>query len=133
MTLSDQERDAVVKYRLEKSYNTLEEAEYVSKGNYWNLAANRLYYTIFYACEALLLSRRINASTHAGVGSMMSLHFVKTGLLTKDEGKLIGILLRMRQTGDYDDLSDWTEEEIVPMFPRVRTLLKRLESLIPQS
>ena len=61
---------------------------------------------------------------------MMSLHFVKTDKLEKEEGEPLGRLFRMRQTGDYDDLSDWKEEEIMPMFPLVENLTSKIRSLI---
>ena len=61
---------------------------------------------------------------------MMSLHFVRTGKLQKEEGELLGRLFRMRQTGDYDDLSDWTEDEIMPLFPKVEELIHKIKSLV---
>lgn len=130
MTLSSEDRQAIIDYRIERSYSAFKEAEYVAKGHFWNLTANRLYYSVFYICEALLLSNQITTNSHAGVSRMMSLHFVRTGKLQKREGELLGRLFRMRQTGDYDDLSDWTEEEIMPLFTPVEDLINRIESLI---
>jgi uncharacterized protein (UPF0332 family) len=52
MRLSEEERGAVVAYRLQKARDTLREA----KGNieiaYWHTAANRLYYACYYAASA---------------------------------------------------------------------------------
>ena len=130
MTLSPDDRKAIIEYRIEKAYKTIEEAEFVIKGKFWNLAANRLYYSIFYICEALLLSNQISASSHTGVSRMISLHFIRTSKLDKTDGELLSRLFRMRQTGDYDDLSDWTENEIVPILPSVKKLISKIESLI---
>lgn len=60
---------------------------------------------------------------------MMNLHFVKTQILSPDDGILLGRLFRMRQTGDYDDLTDWDKNEIKPMFPLVKNLLQKLKEL----
>ncbi|MDE6685367.1 MAG: HEPN domain-containing protein [Duncaniella sp.] len=130
MTLSPEDRQAVIDYRIERSLAAFKEAQYVAKGYFWNLTANRLYYAVFYMCEALLLSNQITTSSHAGVSRMMSLHFVRTGKLQKEEGELLGRLFRMRQTGDYDDLSDWTEDEIMPLFPKVEELIHKIKSLV---
>ena len=130
MTLSPEDRQAIIDYRIERSYTAFQEAKYVALGGYWNLTANRLYYAAFYICEAVLLDNQIATSSHAGISRMMSLHFVKTGKLEKEEGELLGRLFRMRQTGDYDDLSDWKEEEIMPMFPLVENLISKIRSLI---
>lgn len=130
MTLSPEDRQAIIDYRIERSNTAFREAQYVALGGYWNLTANRLYYAVFYICEALLLNNQIATTSHAGISRMMSLHFVKTGKLKKEEGELLGRLFRMRQTGDYDDLSDWREEEIMPMFPLVENLISKIHSLI---
>ena len=130
MTLSSEDRQAVIDYRIERSYAAFNEAQYVAQGRFWNLTANRLYYAVFYICEALLLSNQINTNSHAGVSRMMNLHFVRTGKLQKREGELLGRLFRMRQTGDYDDLSDWTEEEIMPLFKPVEELINKIKTLI---
>ncbi|MDE5750735.1 MAG: HEPN domain-containing protein [Duncaniella sp.] len=130
MTLTPEDRAAIIEYRKERSLVALREAEYVAKGGFWNLAANRLYYSAFYMCEALLLANQISTNSHAGVSRMMNLHFVKTGKLSLEEGSLLGRLFRMRQTGDYDDLSDWQESEIMPMFPLVEKLINKIEALI---
>ena len=130
MILNEEDRQAVIDYRKERSSQALKEAEYVAKGGFWNLAANRLYYSALYMCMALLISQGITATTHEGVGRMMNLHFIKNGRLNAEDGKLIGKLFRMRKTGDYDDLSDWKEEEILPLFPMVHELVERIEALI---
>ncbi len=38
----------------------------------------------------------------------------------------------MRQSGDYDDLFDWEEEDILPIMPKVEALLGKIENLIYQ-
>lgn len=108
----------------------MREVEFIINGEFWNLAANRLYYSVFYICEALLLSHQISTSSHAGVSRMMHLNFVKKGILTEDEGALLGKLFRMRQAGDYDDLWYWTKKEILPLVPETKSLIARIEGLI---
>ena len=130
MTLTTEDRQAIIEYRIERAHNTMKEVEFIITGKFWNLAANRLYYSVFYICEALLLSRQISASSHTGVSRMMHLHFIKNGILNEEEGALLGRLFRMRQTGDYDDLWDWTERDILPMISETKHLMSKIESLI---
>lgn len=59
--LSPEHRAALVEYRLERAHNTLEEADYMRNGNYYNAAINRLYYACFYAASALLIAKGIEA------------------------------------------------------------------------
>lgn len=130
MTLTPEDRKSIIDYRIERSHDTMKEVEFIITGKFWNLAANRLYYSVFYICEALLLSRQLSVSSHAGVSRMMNLHFVKNGILTEEEGFLLGRLFRMRQSEDYDDLWDWTEKDILPLVPETKYLISKIESLI---
>lgn len=61
---------------------------------------------------------------------MMNMHYVRNGILTEDEGALLGKLFRMRQTGDYDDLWDWSEKDILLLVPETKRLIAKIESLI---
>lgn len=36
----------------------------------------------------------------------------------------------MRQSGDYDDLFDWAEEDILPLFEPTERLLEKISALI---
>lgn len=56
--------------------------------------------------------------------------FVARGLLEKDYGRLFSRLFELRQSGDYDDLYDATEEEIVPFISKTADFVKRMEELI---
>lgn len=130
MTLSTEEIDAVVFYRKQKSYATLQEAEDAVKNAHWNLAIQRLYYAVYYMASALLLKNRIPAQTHNGVVGQIGLHFVTTGKLSKEEGRLYSRLLQGRISGDYNDFFDFTEEDVTTFMQPTKELLKSLEELI---
>lgn len=82
-----------------------------------------IYYTLFYISNALLVDKSMFAKTHAGVIAKINEHFVKTGILSRDEGRTISILQNMRQSGDYDDCFEWSEEDVFPFFKRTEELL----------
>ena len=130
MTLTPDERLSVINYRIERAEQTLEEARTVMKSKLWNLAVNRFYYSIFYAANALLLSKSLSVSTHKGVWSMINLHYVKSGLLSKEDASLMGKLFTMRHTGDYDDIFDWEQKDAEESLPKTEALLKKIISLI---
>ena len=133
MTLLKEERDAIVSYRLEKGRQALQEAIAVADLGFWNLTANRLYYAAYYASVALLIKRGIETSTHKGAIGMISLKFVKNGELSVEDSKLLSRLFSMRQTGDYEDLFDWTENDVKPLIQKVNDYIYRVEILIADS
>ena len=55
---------------------------------------------------------------------------MKKDLFTKDEGRLISRLFGMRQSGDYDDLYDATEDEVTPFIPKTTEFIHSMEGLL---
>lgn len=97
---------------------------------FWNTAINRLYYACFYAVSALLLSRDIQARSHAGVRQMFGLHFIKTDLVDKELGKFYSDLFDKRQISDYDDYIEITKEEVIEFIAPANQLISKIEDLI---
>jgi uncharacterized protein (UPF0332 family) len=131
--LSDEHRMALVKYRLERAIKTLEEAKYMRKGNFFNAAVNRLYYACYYAVTALLLARNIEANTHSGEKTMLSFHFVRTGLLSLEDGATFSNLFDKRHSSDYDDFTYCDAALVDYLIPRSEDFIKAIEKLINQS
>jgi uncharacterized protein (UPF0332 family) len=130
MTLTKDERDAIVSYRIAKAKETLRQIENLLPLGYWSVIGNRLYYSIYYIVSALLVSKSYTANTHSGVKNLLSLHFVKTGLLSKDYMKLYSKIFDFRLKGDYDDFFDLEEEDILPLIEPVKDFLAEIERLI---
>lgn len=130
MPLNIDDKKSIIEYRIEKSALTMIEAKDNAKLGHWNLVANRLYYSMFYMIAALLLDKDIQFKSHAGAIRAIGLHFVTKGLLTPKDGSLLSHLQSMRSSGDYDDLFDWTEEKIAPMFEPTQALLDKMKQLI---
>lgn len=128
--LENKLRRDVVSYRVEKSHKSFEEAKAIAKLGYWNLTGNRLYYCVFYMASALLLDKGLSAKTHAGVIHLIGEKFIATGLLDRSYGKLFSRLYELRQSGDYDDMYDATEKEVMPYFEKVASFIADMEKLI---
>lgn len=130
MSLTDDERRAIVAYRMEKADVAMEDVEQLSAWRRWSAAANRLYYAVYYAATALLINQGHLTRTHSGMITQINVHFVKTGILTREDGRLIRKLFELRQEADYDDFMDADEVDINEYLPQVKTLLDKIKSLI---
>ena len=130
MALSLEEKRAIVNYRIQKAQSTMIEAKDNANLKHWNLVANRLYYAVFHMASALLIDKGFTAKSHNGIFCILGQEFVAKGVLNKDDAKLASRLQNMRQSGDYDDMFDWTEEDVFPLFEKTETLLQKMESLI---
>ena len=130
MALNDEDRNILVRLRLEKAKEALTEAKGIIELGFWRVVANRLYYACFYAVSALLIKEGIIARTHSGVINQLSLHFVKKGLISAERGELYGQLFDIRQTGDYSDRISIEEQDVVPLLEPAEQFIAEIESLI---
>ena len=121
---------AYIRYRLEKADEVYYAAQILSDAKQWNSVINRLYYACFYSASALLLYRGISAKTHSGVIGTFSEKIVRGGEFSVDEFRIYSKLLNWRSKGDYSDLYDFSEEDVLPMMNPARMFIDKVKSLI---
>ena len=132
MSLSAEERKAVVEFRIEKALRAYEQAKGVVGLKYWETIANRLYYAAYNAVSALLIANGNTAQTHSGVIHLFGQHFIKTGIFPAETGRLYHKLFTMRQTGDYDDTYGLATEDVLPYVEPTGELISRTTELAKQ-
>lgn len=120
----------LIEYRIKRAKDTFQDALILAEKNKWNSAINRLYYAAYYAVIALLLKSDIKATTHNGVKSNFSEYFIKTGIISKDLGKIFSQLFTWRQKGDYDDLFDFEKEKVLPYLEPVKELIETIGKIV---
>lgn len=130
--LTEEERQAIVSYRLEKAENALKQVEANIANEFWDLIANRLYYAAYYAVTALLISENHETHTHNGVITMFGLHFVKTGKFTKEDHRLYQRLFTQKQTGDYSDNFFLDKEDVMPQIEPTKIFIKKISDYLSE-
>jgi uncharacterized protein (UPF0332 family) len=118
-----------IAYRLSKALEALKDAKLLAENHSWNACINRLYYSCYYAVSALLLKNGISTQTHNGLINQFNLHFVKTGIIKSELGKLYANLMDWRQKGDYGDLFDFNKEIVEPLLIPVEEFLNKIVEL----
>lgn len=124
--LNQQQRTDIVRYRMENARNTLSEVEFQINNGFYNTAVNRMYYACYYAVCALLIANKIQTKSHDGARQMFSLHFVKTGIVSKEYGRFYSNLFEERTTGDYEDLFDHDLASCEELYPMVKEFVATL-------
>lgn len=124
--LNQQQRTDIVRYRMENARNTLSEVEFQINNGFYNTAVNRMYYACYYAVCALLIANKIQTKSHDGARQMFSLHFVKTGIVSKEYGRFYSNLFEERTTGDYEDLFDHDLASCKELYPMVKEFVATL-------
>lgn len=129
-TLDEQSRWSLIRYRIERAEETIIEAKLLAGEGHYNAAMSRLYYACFYAALALLVANNITTSSHAGVKTMLGLHFVSNGVLDKEHGKTFSRLFEIRHSGDYDDFVYCDKEMTDEYTPKAEAFITKIKELI---
>jgi len=86
---------------LEKAQESLKASEILFKEKLFDSSASRVYYAIFYAVEAVLLTKELSFSKHSGVISSFNKEFIKTKIFPEKLKYYLNEAFNMRQKSDY--------------------------------
>ena len=64
-----------------------------------------------------------------GIRQMFGLHFVQSGIVSKEDGRFFSDLYDRRQTGDYDDYVLYDETTVLSLFSQAQEFIGRMVKL----
>lgn len=111
MTLDRTQKVLATRLLLEKSDKNMEQAICTADMGYWDLVANRLYYAVFHAINAMLLIDGIKTGTHKGASIQFGKSYVLTGIFSREDGILYSQLQTMREKADYQNVFTLDDQE----------------------
>jgi uncharacterized protein (UPF0332 family) len=117
----------LLKYRIQQSHETLEEAKILFEKRALRGAVNRAYYAMFYALLALLATRGLGTSKHSGAISLFDKEFVKKGTFPKEMSKSLRIAFDRRQTWDYGEMIEVDEKVVQEAIDNARFFVSEIE------
>ena len=120
----------LVQYRLKRARESLLDAQTLYKSGSLYSTVNRIYYAMFYAVNALLLSKDLSSSKHSGVKALLSREFVNKGIIDKKAGRFYSEIFEKRQKGDYKDLVEFEKEDVSKWLRQAGDFLIKIETLI---
>jgi uncharacterized protein (UPF0332 family) len=92
--------------------------------------SNRLYYSLFYMVNALLILKGLTAKKHSGIRSLFDLHFVKTGIVDKKYGQIFKDIQKTREESDYDYFYIIEKEKTEKDFVKAKEFIDYIENII---
>jgi uncharacterized protein (UPF0332 family) len=128
--MTDDERKTLVRLELEKAKDTFEEIEILTQAKKWNGAANRVYYTVFHAVNALLINDGVEVNRHKGSHAIFSQKYIKTGILPTEFGRLYNNLQTLREKSDYNCFYNVSEDVILEGTKMARQFIDAIEKII---
>jgi len=120
----------LIEYKRAKAKEVLDDAKLLFKEKRLFSAVNRIYYSLFYEVEALLLTEGFSSSKHSGVLSIFNKEFVKKGIVSIELGKFFGRMFEFREKGDYAPFVDFDENKVSEWINDAEKFLAELDILI---
>ncbi|HHR85572.1 MAG TPA: HEPN domain-containing protein [Candidatus Acetothermia bacterium] len=93
--------DRAIRQLLDKAQESLAVARLLRQANYYDFAASRAYYGMFYVAEAALLSLGLSFSKHSAVVAAFGWHLANEGLLPRHLHRYLLDAFDLRAMGDY--------------------------------
>lgn len=120
----------LIRYRCEKSRETLEDAHLLFQSGRLFSTLNRIYYALFYEVMALLLTRDLSSAKHTGIRALFNEHFIRTGKVSVDLGKFFTRMYDFRQKGDYADFVIFEAEKMQEWLTSAEHFIKEIDQVI---
>ena len=130
ITLTKEQRIAIVQYRMENANNTLKEVESHIQNGFYNMAVNRMYYACYYAASAILIANGVETKSHDGVRRMVGQELILKGIIDAEYGRFYNQLFSKRETGDYEDFINHDLNTVESLFPVARSFVAIIEDCV---
>ncbi len=125
--MTGSQRD-LVRYRMERALETLQDARLMLENGRLHSAANRIYYACFYAVVALLLAKGLSSPKHSGVLALFNRHFIKEGIVPVEMGKFYSRVFDRRLESDYGDVAEPKEEDLRANLEKAQEFITQIQS-----
>ena len=119
-----------VKANLERAEQAVNAAQKLLLDGYYDFAASRAYYAVFYAASALLLHEGLEFRKHSGVIAAIHQRFIKTGRMEKEFGKNLNWLFELRSIGDYGVTVHVPKADVELAISAAASFLEKVRSII---
>ena len=114
--IDQKDRDALVQYRLQQAFETIELARFLVRNQKLVIAVNRIYYGMYYSLTALALATGFETSKHGQLIGWFNKEFIATQKSDPKFGKMLRNAFQNRTKGDYDAFISFNKQEVEMML-----------------
>jgi uncharacterized protein (UPF0332 family) len=123
-------KDKSIPDLMKKAKQSLNAAKDLLNKGYKDFSASRSYYAMFYAVEAVLLTKNLSFSTHKAVLSAFGKEFVKSGRMPAHLHRYILDAFDAREVGDYGPIDSVSEDESKVLAEQAEELIETIEDYL---
>ncbi len=124
--------DDLIQYRLASAHEKLTSAKLLLDAELYKDSVGRSYYAVFSAIRAILATKQVDFSKHAGVISYFQKEFIKTNIFDKKYSKYLQQAFQIRNSCDYDDFFIVSKQDAEEQYVRAKELLAVVEKYITE-
>lgn len=128
MSIDNEDRDNLIKYRLEQAEETISDVKLLIDNSRFRSAINRIYYGIFYSLLALGLANKFETSKHVQLIGWFNKNFVHQGKIDSKYGKILNKAFNRRTKGDYDTNVEFDKDTVMEMFKDMKEFISEIKS-----
>ena len=128
--IDQNDRDALVQYRFQQAFETIELASFLVKNQKLVIAVNRIYYGMYYALTALALKTGFETSKHGQLIGWFNKEFIATRKLDSKFGKMLRNAYQNRTKGDYDAFVSFNQQEVELMLAEMVEFIEEIKKML---
>ena len=113
-----------------RAVTSLGAAEVLMQSGYSEDSVSRSYYAVLHAAKAALFVHDIDASSHAGVNRMFSLHLVRSDEIEKKWAKVLSETVDDRLDADYGLTDRFSAEVAQSVYERAKAFVDRVREYL---
>jgi uncharacterized protein (UPF0332 family) len=100
-----------IQEELERAKEALKSADILFENDLIKDAVSRLYYFVLHYIKALLLTKGLEPKSHEGALRLLSLHFIKEGILEPNVAHIFSKLMKYGEEADYNPSYIFNKED----------------------
>lgn len=130
MTLNEAERDILIRHNRVKAHEAIEQVAWLIENQKWHLAMNRIYYGIYYMLSAVAIQEGFKTTKHQQLIGWFNKTYIKTEILERKYGQWLNQAYENRMEGDYNVLSEFSEDTVKQAFAEMQEVVAAIEKLL---
>jgi uncharacterized protein (UPF0332 family) len=130
--VTEDNRRQNISAELERAAEALSAATLLSDNGYINDAISRLYYFVLYNIRALILYKDHEPRSQEGAIRLLGLHFIKSGLMSKNIAQIFSKLMKYREEADYNPISIFAKEDFVALKEEAEMLADSIKKYLKE-
>jgi len=128
--MTPEQRMHLISMRIEQADQAIQRVESCLANNQPELAANRIYYGLFYAILALALMQGFETSKHQQIQGWFNKNFVHTGIFPNQFSKIVKDAFVARTDADYKLDSIPASGDLEAMFVDMKLFISTIKAWI---